>query len=97
MNKRSLSTLIVLNVVLLVALLLVALSPRPAEAQLRGRSEYAMISGRVTGLQSKDMIYVVDLNSGWLAALVYESANDRLIPIARYNLSADLAGRTRGR
>ena len=94
MNHRSLGTLIVLNVVLLVSLLVVMLSPRPAQAQLRGRGEYAMLSGRAKGTASKDVVYIADLRSGQIVSFLFESSQNKLSRVGQANISRDLTGRS---
>lgn len=92
MDNKSLATLILLNVVLIAGLAVVALTPQPAQAQLRGRGEYTMLSGRTKSRSNADVIYLADLNSGKLAAIIYESQNERLTDLGRFDLSHDLEG-----
>eukprot|EP00752_Nemacystus_decipiens_P015208 g13541.t1 len=75
MNRRSLSVLIVLNVVLLAAIAL-TLGPVPkAEAQLGGGS-YLMIAGNTTQAQQQ-VIYVMDTRTGRVAGFTVNSANKK--------------------
>ncbi len=75
MNKQSLGALIALNVVLVVALALVGLSPQPAAAQAFVRPQYAMISGAVPG-RVEAAIYIVELNSARVAAVIFRSSDN---------------------
>ena len=93
MNRRSLGTLIAVNFVLLIALAVVTLPPAPAEAQLRGKGEYAMVSGNVRGRSNQDAVYVVDTRRGRVASFVYEVVNDRFIRAGVYDFAADLSRR----
>jgi hypothetical protein len=91
MNKRSVVSLIVVNVVLLAALLVTTFMPQPAEAQMRGRTEYAMISGRLKERDDYDAIYIIELSTGRVMAFTYESENERLTRIDGYDFSRDLS------
>ncbi|MAE64814.1 MAG: hypothetical protein CMJ18_11150 [Phycisphaeraceae bacterium] len=97
MNKRSLGALIALNIVLLAGLLIVTLTPQTAQAQRRGRSHYTMISGRTNQKSSYDIVYLINVDTAQLAALMYEEPNDRFVRVGRYDFSGDLQGRTGGR
>lgn len=75
MNRRTLRALLTLNVVLLVALVLVGLTPAPAQGQF-GRSEYIMVSGLVVGRKQQAAVYIIDLANAQIAAVMYNSSND---------------------
>lgn len=75
MNRGTLRALLALNVVLLVALVLVGLTPAPAQGQL-GRSEYLMVSGLVVGRKQQAAVYILDLANNQIAAVMYNSSND---------------------
>ncbi len=92
MDKRSLAALIVLNIVLLAGLLLFALTPPAAQAQLRGRGSYTMVAGEARGKSSQDVIYVFDLNRGRVVAITYESGSERMNIIGGLDFSEDLVG-----
>jgi len=77
MTRRSLSMLVVLNAVLLAALSVTSLTP-PAQAQLGGGNNFTMISGTATGRTSQDAVYVIDLNSSRMVALMFNSANGQI-------------------
>ena len=92
MNKRSLGALIVLNVVLLAALLIVSVSPRPAQAQFGTSVDYVMIAGQTAARNNQNVVYIVDTRSQRMAALLFQSANNTLDFIAVRDLSADAQG-----
>ena len=77
MNRRTLRALLALNVVLLVALVLVGLTPSEAQAQRGARAEYIMVSGRVTGRDQQSAVYILDLANARIAAVMYNSSNDK--------------------
>ena len=81
MNRKSLRALVVLNVVLLVALVVVGLTPQPAQGQF-ARAEYIMVSGRVTGRAQQAAVYLINLQTAQIAAIMFNSANNQLEAIA---------------
>lgn len=74
MNGKSLTALIVLNVVLLGGLLLTAAS-EPAYAAGARSGDYAMIAGETRGRTGEEVIYIIEQRSSRMAALIYRSAN----------------------
>jgi hypothetical protein len=92
MNKRSLGALVALNVVLVVALALVTLLPQPAAAQAFGRSQYIMVAGNVVGRDQESMIYIIDVSTGRVAAIIFRGADNTFEPIAGRNILDDLGG-----
>lgn len=70
MQHKSLLGLIVLNAVLLVALIVVAVTPQPAQAQLGGRraGDYVMVAAQRRG-QTYSTVWVTDLNNGAILAV----------------------------
>jgi hypothetical protein len=96
MNRRSLSVLIVLNVVLLAAIAL-TLGPVPkAEAQLGGGS-YLMIAGNTTQNPAQ-VIYVMDTRTGRVAGFMVDSATKKIREVGVREIADDLkAGAGRGR
>ena len=97
MNRQTLRALVVLNIVLLAALLLVTVVPQPASAQLRGRDVYTMVSGQTKDRDSQNLVHVVNLTTGRVVALIYESENDKLVIIGRLNFSSQLEAGLRQR
>lgn len=88
MNRRSLSVLIVLNVVLLAAIAL-TLGPVPkAEAQLGGGS-YLMIAGSTAQAQQQ-VVYVMDTRTGRVAGFTVNSANKKVEVIGTREIADDL-------
>lgn len=88
MNRRSLSVLIVLNVVLLAAIAL-TLGPVPqAQAQLGGGS-YLMIAGDTPQAQQQ-VIYVMDTRTGNLVGFTINSANKKVEIIGGRKVADDI-------
>jgi hypothetical protein len=95
MNKRSLGALVALNIALLVALAVVALVPQPAAAQAGFvRSQYITVAGDASGRQEQ-AIYVIEINTGKIAALIYNSGNKSLDAIDGRSILDDLAAANR--
>ena len=98
MNKRSLGALIVLNLVLVVAIAVVSLSPQPAAAQLGGINDYVMIAGQVSDRNNQNVVYIVQTNTQRMIAVIFNSSNNTFDVIAGRDLANDaLVGSTRGR
>lgn len=94
MNKRSLGALIALNFVLVVALSLVSFLPQPAAAQAFGRSQYIMVAGNAVGRELESVIYIIELNTGRVAAIIFRGGDNTFEPIAGRNIMEDMgAGR----
>ena len=90
MNRRSLAGLILINAVLLASLVVAAFSPEPASAQFGGAGgQYLMIAGNVTGRDSQAAVYVIDMRSGRVAAILFNGSNNSLEFIAGRNVSED--------
>jgi len=94
MNKRSLAVLLMLNVMLLVSLAVVSLTPQPAAAQIGRRGDYAMIAGEVRGGNNQAGVYVLDLNTQMIATVMFDARTKKIRPIARRRISDDLSART---
>jgi len=82
MNKRSLGILVALNALLLIGLAVVGLTSQPAVAQFGMRGDYAMIAGQVTGRDDQAAIYVLELKSQKMIALMFDSRNKKLQTLA---------------
>ena len=95
MNRRSLASLILLNAVLLAALVVSSLTP-PAEAQFGAGASYMMIAGQTRGRSNQDVVYVVDMQSSQMVAMMFNSSNNRFEYFATRRI-ADDAGSTGGR
>jgi hypothetical protein len=85
--------LLAINLLLLVALAVVNLSPQPAAAQFGMRGDYVMISGAATGSNDTAAIYLLDLKSQRMAALLFDSRSKKLRTIAGRVVSNDLRAR----
>ena len=94
MNRKSLSALIVLNIVLLAALVVTFFGPR-AEAQPLGGGggRYLAIAGGVQGRTQQAAIYIVEQSSGALAVIMFNTSNNKMEVLAGRNVGQDL---TRG-
>lgn len=87
MNRKTLRALLALNVVLIVALLLVGLTPAPAQGQGQfARNQYSMLSGLTTGRRQQAVIYIFDLANARIAAVMYNSANNKFEKIDTLNM-----------
>ncbi len=90
MTQRSLAGLILINAVLLASLVVAAFSPEPAQAQLGGGGgQYLMIAGNVTGRDSQAAVYIIELRSGRIAAIMFNGSNNNLEIVAGRNVSED--------
>ena len=89
MNKRSLGGLIALNVVLLVALVLVSITPEPAYAQL-ARPEYVMVNGAIRGRGQSTGVYIIELSTSRMVCLFYSSADNRIDIAAGRDMTRDM-------
>jgi len=90
MNRRSLAGLILINAVLLASLVVAAFSPQPASAQFGGGGgDYLMIAGNVTGRDAQAAVYIIDMRSGRVAAIMFNGSNNTLELIAGRNVSDD--------
>ncbi|MDX1681639.1 MAG: hypothetical protein R3336_00835 [Phycisphaeraceae bacterium] len=89
MKKRTLTALITLNGFLVAALALAMLAPVPAPAQGLGGAggSYLIVAGEVKGRNQQDAIYIMDVNNQGLAAVFFNSNNDRFEPIDRVDLN----------
>lgn len=96
MNRRSLAALVALNIALLIALLVVHLSPSQALAQGGGRRDYIMLSGAVVGREAQEVIYIIELRSSKMAAVIYNSATNTFEVAGARVLSEDLTQITGG-
>lgn len=81
MNRQTLGALVALNLVLVLALAVVGMTPQPAAAQNFVRPQYMMISGDVPG-RVEATIYVVELSTSRVAAIIFRSADNRFEVLA---------------
>ena len=89
MNRKSLQTLVAVNLVLLLALVFVTLAPTPAKAQFAG-AQYIMVAGPTAGRAQQDVVYIIELQTARMIAMFYNSANDKIDVIAGVNLMDDI-------
>jgi hypothetical protein len=90
MNRQTLAALVVLNIVLLVALVVVGPASTPVAAQGFGQQQYIMVSGQAVGRQDQNAIYVIEVSSGRIAALLFHSADNRLEIITGRDIRPEL-------
>lgn len=94
MNRKSVSALVVLNAVLLVALFVIGLSPAPATAQgLGGGPEFLMIAGKSQIRDNVSTIYLMELRSAQMLAVQFDTRNDSLEVVGARNLGPDFSSR----
>ena len=75
---------------LMASLVGAAFSPEPAAAQFgSGGGEYLMIAGDVTGRDAQAAVYIIDMRSGRVAAILFNGSNNTLDLIAGRNVSDD--------
>ncbi len=93
-TKGSLGALVGLNLVLLAAIAVLAITPAPAAAQFAGRgSSFVMVAGEVEGLPQQAGIYILNVTRGELYWVMYNSDNQTAKLIAARNLVQDLQAR----
>ncbi len=97
MTRKSLAGLILINAVLLASLIVTAFSPAPAKAQFGGGGQYLMIAGDVTGRDSQAAVYIIEITSGRVAAVMFNGSSNKLEVIAGRNVSEDATRPTGGR
>ncbi len=98
MNKRSLAGLILINAVLLASLVVTAFSPKEAQAQFGGGGgQYLMIAGDVTGRSSQQAVYIIDMRSSRVAAIMFNGSNNSLEIIAGRDVRQDASRPAGGR
>jgi len=89
MNRRSLRALIVLNAVLLAAVTVVSFSPSPAQAQFGNRANYLMIAGDTRTNPRQQTVYVMEVNTGRIASMMFNSKNEQLTVLGARDAGAD--------
>lgn len=93
--SSSLRGLLALNVALLMVLAAVTFGAA-VSGQARGRGEYTMVAGGVSGTDAA-AIYIVDVANQEMITMVYNSNTKVLEGIGYRNLQADAAAVQRGR
>lgn len=88
MTQKTLVVLVVLNLALLVGLVLTG-GPQPAaRAQFGGGPSFMMIAAQ-NSVNNRDIIYVMETNSGELRAIQYSSADGRLLAVGQRSVGRD--------
>lgn len=99
MNARSLAALVLINAALLAGLVVTLFTPQRAEAQFGGGSQYLMIAGQTKGMNDASLVYILDVRTARMIAVVYNASNDELSFVAARDMRNDItsgAGRQRG-
>lgn len=92
MTQRSLAVLAILNAVLIAAIAM-TFGPGVSEAEAQGLGrggEYLMIAGNSQQRQQQAVIYVMEVNTGRVAAFFVNSANGNVDLIGARDISADV-------
>lgn len=89
MTTKTLTALVVLNVMLLVGLLLTGGPERTAQAQFGGAPNFLMIAGEID-VNDRDAIYLFEATSGELRVIQYSSNDDEVTAVARRNIARDV-------
>lgn len=98
MQKSSLGALIALNIALLAALIVVGFAPETAKAQGMVRAQYLMVAGDVAGRQQEQIVYIVELGSARMIAIIFNSGNNTIeVAAPVYNMAGDLTAGVRDR
>ena len=94
MNKRTLGALIALNLVLLVALAVVNFTSQPVHGQgfAGGGGDYVMLAGSVTWRSDQQMVYIIELRSAKMVAVMFNSNTNELELIDWRDVTADAQG-----
>ena len=88
MTQRSLAALIMINAVLLAAVVVAVFAPR-TQAQFAGGGQYLMISGATTGRTQQSAVYIINITSGEVLPLMFNSANQNLETFPVRNVGED--------
>ncbi|MEM1097942.1 MAG: hypothetical protein AAGH92_04040 [Planctomycetota bacterium] len=89
MTAKSLAFLIALNAALLVGLLIMPGSPKQAEAQFGGGSNFTLIAGDVTGRSNQAAVYVIDLQTSRVAPVFFNGSNNEFEIFRGSNVADD--------
>ena len=93
MNKRSLGALIALNLSLLAGLAVTGLAPQPAEAQVLGSKHYVMVAGDLVGRNDQSVVYVIEIETSRMIAVLVDTRTNELQLLGRRNLQPDFNAR----
>lgn len=78
MNRRSLSALVLINVLLLAGVVLTVLAPEPAKAQFGTGNAYMMIAGEATGRSQQAAVYIINLRTSAIIPVLFNTANNTI-------------------
>lgn len=93
MNQRSLSVLVILNAVLVAAIAMTFGAATPqAQAQGIGGGSYLMLAGNTQQRQQQAVVYVMQVNTGRVAAFLVNSANGDVDIVGAREVAADING-----
>lgn len=89
-SMRSVSALVMLNLVLLLSLVVLNFSADSASGQLGLRNEYVLIAGDITGKPDQAAVYILELKSQRMVAIAYDSRSRKIIPLGSRVISEDV-------
>ena len=99
MTQRSLAVLVILNAVLIAAIAMTfGATTQEANAQgIGGGGSYLIIAGNTQQREQQAVIYVMQVNTGRVAAFLVNSANGNVDVVGARDLARDLNGDEGGR
>ena len=89
MNRKSLGTLIAINLALVMGLLVVDGGQKEADAQLVKKREFMIVVGELQG-RAEQIVYITDMSSSTTVATVYNSGANKFTPIGAWNIVEDV-------
>jgi len=90
MNRRTLSFLIAVNVMLMAILTLTTLAPEPAHAQFGGGHQFMMIAGKSAERPQQEVVYIIDMRSSRMIAAFYNTSNNQWQVVGSTTVSQDM-------
>lgn len=95
MKIKTMGMLILMNALLLAAVWLVGGSSPQATAQISLNSSasggpYVMVSGASTGDSGVNVVYIVDMRSSRMAAVIYNGSSNTFTPLSVRDLAKDM-------
>lgn len=92
MKDRSLAALVTLNLVILGVLAVTLLAPAPAPAQFgAAANEYMMVAGSIRNRSQQDVVYILNVNQGALAGVIYDSNRQALTSVDVRRINQDIS------
>jgi len=89
MKRKALHTLIAVNVVMLLALVFITLTPAPAQAQFSG-AQYIMVGGAVAGRTQQNAVYIIELQTARMITIFYNGASKRVEVVGQNSILDDI-------